>query len=433
MKIRHITFFFVLMSSSAYSQCVAPTNLFASNINFYNAEVNWDSSVGVNYYRIRYKEINNSSWLYANNIDSSLNTKVLMNLTPLEEYVWQIKAYCDSINTNTSSWSNIDTFTTVTNSCPNTSLLYITNINFNNAIANWDTVSSANRYKIRYRILGGTTWANLAPAYHPSNNIVIPLLLPSTIYEWQIKTYHDSSLLLSSLWSISDTFTTNAFIAAPFNPLIFNTLNNLQCNAQTGLTLRITQLENEPDIGSGTITSDGGYFNLATINAGDSVGYATMTTATQNINTVLRASIVLTQNYAVISSYDSAGALIGIFTIENTNNGVKVEVPGSPNDGNNYTSGYISEINFTNLFVNPASAGPLNFFADIVSELNDQVSESDAVQIWCATSTNFNLPVSGQITQIFDFLGRKGQVNPSNLQIIKFPDGTIKKQLSLQR
>ena len=119
-----------------------------------------------------------------------------------------------------------DTFYTATTLCPNTSTLYSTNINYNNAVANWDTVSGADRYKIRYKILGTTNWSNLGPFHHPLNNALIPLLQQSTSYEWQVQTFHDTSAILGSLWSESDTFTTGVFVPAPFNPIINNSLSN---------------------------------------------------------------------------------------------------------------------------------------------------------------------------------------------------------------
>ena len=50
------------------------------------------------------------------------------------------------------------------------------------------------------------------------------------------------------------------------------------------------------------------------ISNGDSVGFAKLTTLNQNINSVLRAGIITGQNYAIINSYDSLGALIGFFS-----------------------------------------------------------------------------------------------------------------------
>ena len=416
------------------AQCISPVNTYSDNINYYNVQVNWSSAPNSHRYKIRYKETSSvSGWSFINNIASSLNNRIISNLVPLSEYVWQIRNYCDSTNTNFSNWSVADTFTTITSNCPNADSLYATNINYNNALANWSSVLGANRYKVRYKVLGANAWSNLAAVYHPTTSITIPLLQQNTTYEWQVCTFQDSTILMSSLWSISDTFTTSSFVAAPFNPVINNTLSTLECNARANLYLEITQSSNEPDIGSGTISSDAGYFDLLPFSIGDSVGYASMTTATQTINSVLRIGIILNQNYAIINSYDSLGYLIGFFTIENENGGVKVQLPGSPNDGNNYTSGYVSDIYFNDLFVNPQNAGPLHFFGDIDSELNDQVYTSDTVQIWCNTMGLNNFTEEKQITHLYNVLGKNTEPDRNSVRIIRFSDGSVKKYILLKK
>ena len=422
---------FFLASKFVTAQCASPTGLMTSNINYYNAKANWGSVLAADVYKIRYRQAGATSWQYINNIDSSLNTKLITSLNPLTHYTWQVKSYCDSAAT--SNWSSIDTFTTITNNCPNSSTIFTTNINHNNAVANWSPVSGANRYKIRYKTLGTTNWVNSGAIYHPTNNITIPLLQQNTSYEWQMRTYHDSTILLSSLWSESDTFTTISFVAAPFNPIITNNLSSHQCNEQVELYLKITQNQNEPDIGTGTITADGGEFAISSISAGDSVGYALMTTATHSISATLEVGMVLGQNDAIINSYDSAGGLIGIFTIENQNGGIKVELLGSPNDGNNYTNGYISEMYFTNLFINPQNSGPLHFYANINSELNDQIYTYDTVQIWCYTTPIINRQHTKEIIATYDILGNMVRQTKKNaVQILRFSDGTIKKRVFIE-
>ena len=149
-------------------------------------------------------------------------------------------------------------------------MLYTTNITYYNAQANWDTVSDADRYKIRYKVLGTTNWSNIGPAHHPLNQLMIPLLQQNTTYEWQVMTYHDTTNLLGSLWSQSDTFTTAIFVPSTFNPTVINNLSSLECNQKTNLHMSISQLQDEPDIGSNTITSDGGYFDFNSFSIGDS-------------------------------------------------------------------------------------------------------------------------------------------------------------------
>ena len=430
MKIR-LTILFGFISLISFSQCFAPSSLFTSNINYYNTEVNWNSTSGTNHYRIRYKIIGSASWSYKNNIDSIINQKLLTNLIPLSDYIWQIKSHCDTINSNTSNWSVTDTFYTNTNLYPTTNTLSTTNINYNNAVANWDTLSNANRYKIRYQQIGTGSWSNLGPIYNPNSSITIPLLQQNTTYEWQVMCYYDTTNLLASLWSISDTFTTPSFVAAPFNPIVINTLSNTQCNTSSELTLIVSQEADEPDIGTSIITSDGGSFDITSINSGDSVGFAIMTTSTQNITATLKAGIVAGQNYAIINSYDSAGILIGFFSIENDNGGIKVSST-SPNDGNNYTSGFISEIHFTNLFINPNIDGPLYFYANINSELNDQFNDVDTVQIWCNSSSISENSSEKNLIGIYDIFGREIPETQNKLLFFKYTDGTIEKRLLLK-
>ena len=431
---RFVFFIFLITAviGDCMPQCFPPSTLFSSNINYSNAEANWNTTSGAHHYKIRYKEISSSTWLYKNNISNTLNTKLLNNLTPLSDYIWQIRTHCDSTNTNTSNWSITDTFTTFTNLCPNTTNLYTSNINYNNATANWDTISQADRYKIHYRELGSANWLNLAFIYNPNGSAFIPLLQQNTSYEWQIMTFYDTTNLLASLWSASDTFTTSIFVAAPFNPIVTNILGNVQCSLPTELSLYVSQSVDEPDIATSTITSDGGYFDIQSVSIGDSVGYAKMITSTQNIETVLRVGIIAGQNYAIINSYDSSGTLIGFFSIENTSSGIKVSST-SPNDGNNYTSGYTSEVHFTNLFVNPSSSGPLHFFIDIESELSDQITQTDTIQISCTPNSITELENSKKIIDIYNSLGKKCGLKKNTVLLLKLSNGEVRKRIFIEK
>ena len=431
MKARLLILFISLLSSTSYSQCFSPTTVFSSNINYYSADVNWNSTLGTHHYRIRFKEVGTTNWFYRTNIDSTQNSILLNNLLPQSYYIWQIRSQCDSLNiTFAPQWSLIDTFFTNTNNFAEPFNLNITNINYNNVVANWDNNISAHHYRIEYSQIGTGLWSSLSMIM--SNSVTIPLLQQNTTYIWKVKSFYDSLLVQnSSLWSQNDTFTTTSFIAAPFNPIIINTLSSLECNVSTELSLRITQATNEPDIGTSIITSDGGYFDIGNISSGDSVGYANMTTATQSISSVLKAGIIAGQNYAIINSFDSTGALIGFFAIENDNGGIKVSST-TPNDGNNYTSGFISEIHFTNLFTNPINPGPLYFFIDIESELNDQLYDTDTVQIWCTSNTINEINRSKEISKIFDVLGRETNLENRTLIFIQYSDGRIEKRITLK-
>ena len=201
--------------------------------------------------------------------------------------------------------------------------LHTTNINYNNALANWMPIINIDHYKIQYKVYGTSSWSNLGNIGGLDSVRNLPLLQPNTTYEWEIKSFCDSTNQMASLWSTTDTFTTTSFVPSIFNPVITNSIDNNICNTQTNLSLFVSQTINEPDIGNSVITSDGGNFNIQTLSNGDSVGYAIMNTSEQTISATLTAGVITGQNYAVIYSYDSASNLIGIFSIENINSGIK--------------------------------------------------------------------------------------------------------------
>ena len=112
-----ILIFSIFYCPSIKGQCDVPQNTFANNIYFFSAQLNWSPVNGVNTYKIRYKELGTTPWSYKNNIDSLLTSKTLNNLTSQVNYIWQIRAHCDT-NGNNSNWSQLDTFYTSTTFVP---------------------------------------------------------------------------------------------------------------------------------------------------------------------------------------------------------------------------------------------------------------------------------------------------------------------------
>ena len=427
--IRCFIILFLLASLKSFGQCNIPQNTFANNVYFFSAQVNWNVVSGAHHYKIRYKEIGTSPWSYKNNIDSTSTSRVLNNLSQLTSYIWQIRAHCDTIS-NFSNWSQVDTFYTTTNICPTPNNLTTSNITHMSAQANWDLLPTAHRYKVHYRILNTNTWSNLSLINGNSDSTNIPVLQQNTTYEWQIMAFHDSTLNMGSLWSQSDTFTTSTFLPAPFNPIINTSLGSTICNSPSSLLVEINQVTNEPDIDNSTITTDGGYFDIGSVNTGDSVGYASYNSTTQNINSTLRAGLIVGPNYAIINSFDSNGDLIGFFAIENTSTGVRVSTT-SPNDGNNYTTGYTSQVNFTNLFITPNVSGNLHIVIDIESELNDQIYYSDTVFIQCPSAIYENIN-SNQIIETYDIYGRKIIAKKNTICINRLNNGRVTKQVVIE-
>jgi len=423
----------LINSNYGFSQCTQTTGLFTTNINFDSALANWTPMSNIDHYKIHYRIYGTSTWSNLGNIgglDSARNLPLLMQNTT---YEWEVMSFCDSTNQMPSLWSTSDTFTTTSFvQCTQTTGLHTTNVDFDGAVANWTPMSNIDHYKIHYRIYGTTSWSNLGNIGGQDSIRYLPLLQQNTTYEWEIMSFCDSTNQIPSIWSTTDTFTTSSFVASIFNPIIANNIGNTICNTPTKLTLLVSQSINEPDIGTTTITSDGGSFNIQSLSFGDSVGYAIMNTTTQIIQVSLKAGFIAGQNYAVINSYDSLGALIGFFTIENTNGGIKVSST-SPNDNNNYTSGFTSEVNFNNLFINPNINGPLNFFTDIQSELNDQFNDTATVMINCISAISENRNEDDLSFEIYDLLGRKTNYKENSILIYKYSNGIIRKRVTKKK
>ena len=194
--------------------------------------------------------------------------------------------------------------------------------------------------------------------------------------------------------------------------------------------MQINQSQNEPDIGNSTITTDGGYFNISSVSSGDSVGYAVLNSATQNINSTLRVGLIAGANYAIINSYDSSGSLIGFFAIENTSSGVRVSTT-SPNDGNNYSAGYTSQINFTNLFVTPNISGDLHIVIELESELNDLVFYSDTINIQCLSTVN-EINQDLRDGSIYNLLGKRNKLENNKILLHQRKNGSIIKKIIIE-
>ena len=316
--------------------------------------------------------------------------------------------------------------------CPQVIGLYTTNINYNNALGNWSPLSIIDHYKIHYRAFGTSTWANLSNIGGLDSTRNLPLLQPNTTYEWEIKSFCDSTNQIASLWSATDTFTTTTFIPTIFNPVIENSIDNTICNTSTNLSISVSQGINQPDIGTSIITSDGGNFNIQTLSTGDSIGYVIMNTSSETVTSTLKIGIIAGQNYAIINSYDSTGNIIGFFAIENTNDGIRVNST-SPNDGNNYTSGFTSEMQFNSIFINPNINGPLNFYSDIQSELNDQFNDTATVIINCISSISENSTGDNVSFEIYDLLGKKTKFKEDKVLIYKYSNGEIRKKISIKK
>ena len=142
------------------------------------------------------------------------------------------------------------------------------------------------------------------------------------------------------------------------------------------LTITVSQDSGQVDMGTALFQSNAGYFDINSLNVGDTIGTAYLMAAggNININTMLVVSSIISSSQAIITPCSWANGCLGSFTITNSPNGGVEMLSQTVPDGNNFTQGNMSSITFENLFVNPCA--PLVFTSIINSELGDIDSQS---------------------------------------------------------
>ena len=161
-----------------------------------------------------------------------------------------------------------------------------------------------------------------------------------------------------------------------FDPILNVSLSNLFCDSLADLTVEVSQDSGQVDMGTAIFQSNAGYFDINSLNIGDTIGTADLTAAGGSlvVNTMLVVSSIISSNQAIISPCSWANGCLGSFTITNSLNGGIEMFSQTVPDGNNYTAGNMSSITFENLFVNPCI--PLIFTSVINSELGDVDSQT---------------------------------------------------------
>ena len=186
----------------------SPTELFASDVIHNRATINWDNMNSpvciVDQYRIRYREAGTSSWstktmsgpVGSCNFASQKTDKLILNLTANTNYEYQMKAwYCGG---GASSWSGIETFTTLDN-CPNVGNLAVYGATPTKATFTWDASNglySFVRLKARVDSISNPTGADFfqiggAGVSYGTFTKNKNNLTPSQTYRGQARTYCD--------------------------------------------------------------------------------------------------------------------------------------------------------------------------------------------------------------------------------------------------
>ena len=161
------------------SVCGAPSGLSASNVTGTTATLSWNSLSCARYYEITYRR---SGQTYIS--DTTSGTQY--NLTGLNQgsgYEFKVKSI--DFNGSSSSFSSAYLFSTASATCGVPSGLTSSAVGANGATLNWNSVSGAATYTVRYRLAGAQAWQSVTVS---SNHASVSGLSADNAYEFQVQT-----------------------------------------------------------------------------------------------------------------------------------------------------------------------------------------------------------------------------------------------------
>jgi hypothetical protein len=124
--------------------------------------------------------------------------------------------------------------------CDVPSGLFTSNIKSTSVKTNWNATTVANKYKVRYRISGTSTWTNISAS---NNGKKLNNLSSGTTYDWQVQSICNTLGLGKSEWSVLQNFTTNALRMSASTETAFEVYPN-PVTAFTTITFSLNQPEN---------------------------------------------------------------------------------------------------------------------------------------------------------------------------------------------
>ena len=155
--------------------------------------------------------------------------------------------------------------------------------------------------------------------------------------------------------------------------------NNIEAST-TSITYMMSQDNNESEIFSSSVVSDGGMFNLDDLVVGSIIGSGTLHlelyAGNYDISSNLIVSNIYNSNYTIFNEVTSStsptynvGDIAGGFVISNSVSGISIYTE-VPTDDDYITEAYFMSLTFNDLFTNPSS-GNLTFTSTLTSELGD--------------------------------------------------------------
>jgi hypothetical protein len=140
--------------------CSTPTSLLVTSTTLTTAEVAIGGSNTTNHYTVIHREVGTTLWdttvIVSGLINAGYAPLTFSGLQAGTTYEWQVAAACLSDGSNSSAFTAGPNFTTDTPcAIPNN---LVSSVSGNSVILNWDAVSGADHYSLRYRIVGDSIW-----------------------------------------------------------------------------------------------------------------------------------------------------------------------------------------------------------------------------------------------------------------------------------
>ena len=185
--------------------CLTPNNTLTTAITPNSATISWNSSITADSFLIRYspKNTTNYTWIQ---LPGSVHSYTFTGLPENTGYDWRVRCICSSLPNQ--AYSSINTFTTLSSSCPLADPYYFTpsNITDNSADISWKPVPGALGYNFRYALRFTNDWVTTSV---PTNATSLSGLLPTSFYEYQVQVQCPSG---AGPWTSSGIFQTAAAV-----------------------------------------------------------------------------------------------------------------------------------------------------------------------------------------------------------------------------
>ncbi|MEQ8907851.1 MAG: LamG-like jellyroll fold domain-containing protein [Vicingaceae bacterium] len=189
----------------------APQNLLSRFIQDTAVRLNWDTVQGATLYKVLWRKTSESTWnRYVRNIP--LGRLDLDTLEAGTKYFWAVRAYKPGIGW--SPFSSLENFTTLDNPCLIPDGLEANAITDTRVRFMWNIKANTILYRLRYREVGSMAWQKES-IQGDRDRLFITTLSPATTYEWQIKSVCLYGNSTGTVWSPTQSFTTEALSSAP--------------------------------------------------------------------------------------------------------------------------------------------------------------------------------------------------------------------------